>query len=513
MVGEEWNLLYFHPTYFETEIQPMLWIIPTKVEDERIVNNMDRRMKNSRSRSGSSHSGQNHQDASAPESTMTCMSVFEEGSKIAFACYDEERNEIILESSHVNGDDIESSVQSFVTASQPTLVLIGAKVAGNDALRDLLTRCPPAAGNEANAERPMGISASHIDSNIPFRMLKSSAFDLKKCKTLILRKLRVLTLIHQSKNGRDSRGGAFQPLQHAQRIFPNSIPSHLPSRYHSLASMIDFDSHVLLRALGSLLSFLQSSIFRMEEGGTITINHIKHACSSQYMRIDRATLTSLHIFATEHHPLIAKGQGKDKEGFSLFTLLDRTKSRVGRQCLREWMLKPLLDPSAIKKRHDGIELFLKPELHAAVANVLTSLSNVGPIDKIILRMQKCHSSPNDFLILSQTISAALSIVNVLSIDFRDHLLKDITNLGGPETNVHVEDYLKDIDPQLGRYLHFLDKILQRCHVPVLKDLHERIISIVDQEATAETNDSVVIHFGFHEELDNAKETFDMLDGE
>ena len=28
---------------------------------------------------------------------MTCMSVFEEGSKIAFACYNEERNEIILE--------------------------------------------------------------------------------------------------------------------------------------------------------------------------------------------------------------------------------------------------------------------------------------------------------------------------------------------------------------------------------------------------------------------------------
>ena len=483
---------------------------------------MDTRTNNNRPRTRSvgtsrSYPSQNRQDASAPESTMTCMSVFEEGSKIAFACYNEERNEIILESTHVNGNDIETAVQSFVTATQPTLVLIGAKVAGNDVLRDLLTRCPSAAGKEANAERNMGISASHVGSNIPFRMLKSSAFDMKNCKALILRKLRVLTLIHQSKNRRDSRWGQFQGLQdenNAHRSFRNSIQSHLPSRYHSLASIIDFESQGLLRALGSLLSFLQSSIFRLEEGSTITVNNITHAYSSQYMRIDTVTLTSLHIFATEHHPLIAKGQGKEKEGFSLFTLLDRTKSRVGRQCLREWMLKPLLDPGAIKKRHDGIELFLKPDLHTAVANVLTSLSNVGPIDKIILRMQKCHSSPNDFLILSKTISAALSIVSILTIDFREKFLKEMPNLGVPESNEHtMEEYLKEKDPQLGRYIQFLDVILGSCHVPVLKDLHERITSIVDQEATAESNESVVIHFGFHEELDNAKETFDMLDGE
>ena len=149
-----------------------------------------------------------------------------------------------------------------------------------------------------------------------------------------------------------------------------------------------------------------------------------------------------------------------------------------------------------------------------MANVLTSLSNVGPIDKIILRMQKCHSSPNDFLILSKTISAALSIVSILTIDFREKFLKEMPNLGVPESNEHtMEEYLKEKDPQLGRYIQFLDVILGSCHVPVLKDLHERITSIVDQEATAESNESVVIHFGFHEELDNAKETFDMLDGE
>ena len=52
--------------------------------------------------------------------------------------------------------------------------------------------------------------------------------------------------------------------------------------------------------------------------------------------------------------------GKHKEGFRLFTLLDRTKSKVRKQCLREWMLKPLLDTDAIQDRQDGVQLFLRP---------------------------------------------------------------------------------------------------------------------------------------------------------
>ncbi|MGK3733408.1 MAG: hypothetical protein ACI8RD_006762 [Bacillariaceae sp.] len=45
------------------------------------------------------------------------------------------------------------------------------------------------------------------------------------------------------------------------------------------------------------------------------------------MTISPSTFSALHIFSTEHHPLIAKGQGNSKEGFSLYSLLDRTKSK------------------------------------------------------------------------------------------------------------------------------------------------------------------------------------------
>ena len=58
---------------------------------------------------------------------------------------------------------------------------------------------------------------------------------------------------------------------------------------------------------------------------------------------------------------------------------------------------------------------------------------------------------------------------------------------------------------------YLDELLRRCHVPVTRNLRERMASIIDEEVTAETKDHVVIHYGFHEELDRAKETFETLD--
>lgn len=275
-----------------------------------------------------------------------------------------------------------------------------------------------------------------------------------------------------------------------------------PSSYHSLASIVDFDSPILLRALGALLCFLQGTAFRLEEGSTVTVNTIRYVRSSQYMRIDTATLHALHIFSTEHHPLVAKGPGKGKEGFSLYTLLDRTKSKIGKSCLKEWMLKPLLDPAAIRERQDGVELFLKQSCRETVSTLMSHLHKVGAVDKILLRMQKCHSAPMDFIVLSKTLSAAISIFAILNGELRNIIAQEQANDSFQEG--HLSESRKNFA--------VVDRILHPCRVPVLQDLHERLVSIVDHEATAETKESVVIHYGFHEELDNAKEMFDNLDG-
>lgn len=71
---------------------------------------------------------------------------------------------------------------------------------------------------------------------------------------------------------------------------------------------------------------------------------------------------------------------------------------------------------------------------------------------------------------------------------------------------------REMEVTVRNQLSFISDILSKCHVSALQDLLERITSIVDHEATMDAKDSVVIHHGFHEELDNAKESFDTLDG-
>jgi hypothetical protein len=446
----------------------------------------------------------NNNEVPPMEPSLTCMTVVEDGPRIAFACYTEGRNEIVLDTSHANGYDTETVLERFLATTRPNLILVSNKIVSNAPLLQLLTKPPP--GGEEEQVAPSQDNASTPNNNtdegrgstsqsIPYRLLKSGAFDLRSCQALILQKLRVLSLLRR--DAQEHAAGMDDPYRHDRQFFPRQPGNHAvfrPSSYHSLASIVDFDSKVQIQALGALLSFLQTTIFRMEEGGTISVNNIVHAQSSMYMYLNATTFSALHIFATEHHPLVAsKGQGNSKEGWSLFSLLDRTKSRGGRQLLREWMLKPLLDLQAIGARQDAIELLMRPDLQTAVGSLLNLLAKIGPVESLLIRMQKCSTQPMDFLVLTRTLSAAVAISNTLGSD----VLQKLDHQGQHEE-----------DPSYG----FLERIWERCHLGALQDLFERITSIVDEEATNEVKHSVVIRRGFHEQLDAWKDQYEKLEG-
>ena len=301
--------------------------------------------------------------------------VVAESSTLAFAVYDELTNAILLEECRAHGGaDTERAISGFVQLTQPNLVVVGGKVAGNSGLMRLLTQggvgsdddTRPTSNGDGDGEGPTEDGGGGPTASIPYKLLKSAAFDLRNCRSLILTKLRVLTLLRQEQQnggGVGGGGGMNMQQQQQQRYFPRSVTSHHDgslhttsssnnsNSYHSLSSLLDLSSSSrsspLVRALGALLHHLQCTTHALEDGGTVTVHSVRHAHSSQYMRIDAATLDSLHIFATDHHPLLAakggsgKGRGgrggggggggmKDKEGFSLFTLLDRSKTKMGR---------------------------------------------------------------------------------------------------------------------------------------------------------------------------------------
>jgi hypothetical protein len=63
------------------------------------------------------------------EPTLKCIAFSEEGGRMAWACYDESQNEILVDDLHSNLDDQEATINGFMSILSPNLILIGAKTA------------------------------------------------------------------------------------------------------------------------------------------------------------------------------------------------------------------------------------------------------------------------------------------------------------------------------------------------------------------------------------------------
>ena len=455
------------------------------------------------------------------EPALRVLSFYEHGPRIAFACYAEDENEIIFEDVRAHtGADTERVVRGVMLETRPNLILLSNKVVANAPLLECLTTRYHHGSADAGERRELSENfhnddtdprdASTITGSIPYQLLKSSAFEPRQCRSVILNQLRVLTLM---RNGQPTTADRHHDdFDHAQTYTAMQEPVN---NFHSLSSMIDFDSPTLVRALGSLLIHLRNTAFRLEEGFTVTVNNLRRcAAPDSVLRLDESTLRTLRIFATDRHPLVVANsscgmndRNRSKEGFSLFALLDRTRSKAGRERLRRWMTQPLRDVVAIRERHVGMELFLHPESRPAASLVVDQLSAVGSMDSILLRMQRCCAAqPNDFLALIRMLDASHAIIATLGGELRDKAYKIDVDISG-------------VSEQQGRLLQqyptvaYIDDLLRRCHVPVIRNLRERMAYLIDEEVTAEVKDHIVIHFGVNEELDRAKETFETLDGE
>jgi hypothetical protein len=504
--------------------------------------------------------------------------VIEDGPILSFCAYSEEENALLVETARVNGYEVTDLVERVLSSVRPTLLLLPNKIVSNHDFLTLLTTKSQqhadflgAVGAADDDERDAdsgddgvpGHSASGPRST-PYRIIKSASLDARACRVVIM-KLRVRSIErkHCSPNAVASQQHPHPPpypVIQGQRLHLNPQPQRLPrnfpiaprppgyevSHYHALASVVDFDCKAQVQAVGSLLSFLQTTIFQHAEGGIVVVNDVRELRTSSFMKIHPDAMASLHIFRTEHHPLgMAKGTraGNAKEGCSLFSLLDRTRTHAGRLRLREWMLKPLLSAEDIQRRQDGVELFLRPEFQPATSKLSELLRHVGGVSKILTRIQKSSTRHNDFVALPRAIAYAMSVCEVMERDFRYPLRRrlelsrrwrqqrqqDPKEPPAPQekdpnnkpvtrdddtaspTEPGQREGGEDEDSNVEYYLEFLEWVLGRCHAQVMEQVIGHMASIVDEEATAGSDHMVVVQ-GYSEELDDYKNKYENLGG-
>ena len=92
----------------------------------------------------------------------------------------------------------------------------------------------------------------------------------------------------------------------------------------------------------------------------ISVTRIKALRLEKFLSIDPQTMASLSIFQQDAHPSLS-GCGPAKEGLSLFSLLNNTKSPLGKSLLRMWFMRPLLDEVEIFERLKAVRFFTRPD--------------------------------------------------------------------------------------------------------------------------------------------------------
>ncbi|KAK1786485.1 hypothetical protein P4O66_018161 [Electrophorus voltai] len=125
--------------------------------------------------------------------------------------------------------------------------------------------------------------------------------------------------------------------------------------------------------------------------------------------VDRDTYSVLQIFKSELHPSVYKLQSGEKEGLSLYGILNRCRCKFGSNLLRQWFHRPTRDLGVLRRRQEVVRFFTSPR-NSEVMRILQSfLRNIRSVPTLLQRMSLSHTKVSDWQSLYKTVYSAVGI--------------------------------------------------------------------------------------------------------
>jgi len=142
-------------------------------------------------------------------------------------------------------------------------------------------------------------------------------------------------------------------------------------------------------AAGAILHYVRST----QRGALEHVDRIGYYERQNYLVLDAVTVRNLELV----EPLFA---GTD-EGVTLFRCIDETLTPMGKRLLRNWMLRPSIDPAEINLRQDAVEaqsfnLVAREELRR-------SLDGILDLERLLSRVTLEAATPRDVLALAVSL--------------------------------------------------------------------------------------------------------------
>lgn len=215
----------------------------------------------------------------------------------------------------------------------------------------------------------------------------------------------------------------------------------------------DYDSGVI--AAGALFQYLMET----QKSAMTHMTSITPYLTEKFMLIDSSSRRNLELVETLRE--------KQKRG-SLLWVLDKTKTAMGARMLRSQVEQPLIDKEEINRRLEAIEeLNDKAMLREEIREYL---SPIYDLERLISRISYQTANPRDIVSFSGSL-AMLPHIRLLLKEFESPLLKEI---------------YEDMD--------------------ALEDVTDLIHRAIIEEPPLSMRDGGIIKEGYHEDVDNYRES-------
>ncbi len=190
------------------------------------------------------------------------------------------------------------------------------------------------------------------------------------------------------------------------------------------AKALGFEDEEILKPLGALLKYARYT----QKGFMPIVDRPKPFVGEGFVRVDYRARRGLE--------LLESSEGRKDQ--SLFGVIDRTLTGMGRRRLRFHILNPFRDPQKIREIQDAVEeLSENKDLREEIRETLKGISD---LERLVSRISGNMASPRDLIHLKNSLKRVAQLSGILK-QARSTLLRKLSE--DMEDTLHVADDIEN----------------------------------------------------------------------